>query len=402
MQLYTHDLNYNGKHVTIHNHRLQNFFSCSYLGLELHEKLIEGSCNAAIKYGTQFSASRGYISCGLYEELEDLFVRIFDAFPVISASTTLGHINNIPILIGDYDCVIYDWQVHASVQTALDQVRIRGVKTFFIRHNDMEQLADLLSLHAKKYKKIWYCCDGVYSMFGEVAPTESLYYLMQQYDNFYLYVDDAHGMSIEGKYGRGFFLNKMTLNERIVLVTSLAKAFGVTGGVTLVKNVQLQDLIRTCGKSLIFSGPLTPPVLGACVASAKLHLSDEIKEKQYELKKLIKFTNHLLKQYQLPIFFNSNTPICFVGIGTKKLGYNVMRRLYKDGKLVNIAIFPAVSEKNTGIRFTINLHQQKEDLVDFISSLSHHLALAMVEEGYTKEQLTNDFSNYKLLIKNHE
>ena len=86
MQLYTQDSEYNGAYVTVNNNRLQNFFSCSYLGLELHENVIKGSCDAAQKYGTQFSASRGYISCGLYEELEDLFENIFGGFTIVSAS----------------------------------------------------------------------------------------------------------------------------------------------------------------------------------------------------------------------------------------------------------------------------------------------------------------------------
>jgi 7-keto-8-aminopelargonate synthetase-like enzyme len=233
--------------------------------------------------------------------------------------------------------------------------------------------------------------DGIYSMYGDEAPAIELECLTQKYDQLNLYIDDAHGMSWCGKNGRGSFLDKVKLSDQIVLVTSLAKAFGVTGGVTVVKSKEMQEYLRTCGRSLIFSGPLTPPVLGACVESAKLHLSDSLEPLQVELSKRIDFTNYLMEYYEIPVFFKTDTPICFVGVGTKEVGYNLMKRLFNDGHLVNIAVFPAVSLKNTGIRFTINLHQSEEMLHKMVVSLAHNLEIALVEEGLDKEAIQKMF-----------
>ena len=58
------------------------------------------------------------------------------------------------------------------------------------------------------------------------------------------------------------------------------------------------------------------------------------------------------------------------------------------------AVFPAVSEKNTGIRFTVNLHQSEDMILDLIKSLSHNLEIALVEEEHTKAKLQKDFKNY--------
>lgn len=392
MQLYTNDENYTGRSVRIQGHELLNFFSCSYLGLELHPNLINGSIDASGRFGTQLSASRGYVSCGLYEELEALLMQIFNGYPIVSASTTLGHMNNIPLLVGDNDCVIFDWQVHASVQSALDHVRVRGVHVEHLLHNDLDALEEKLILYKNKYDKVWYMADGIYSMYGDAIPAQRIEQLLNAYENFHLYVDDAHGMSWAGENGRGYFLNQVELNEKTILTTSLAKAFGVTGGVTIVKSQSLQKMLRTCGKSLIFSGPLTPPILGACIEAAKIHVSDEISSLQAQLSDRICYANYLLKRYELPVFFETDTPICFVGVGAKSVGYNLLKRLYNEGYLVNIAVYPAVSLKRTGIRFTINLHQSEEMLHNMIQSIAHNLEIALAEEGLDKQSIKKAFN----------
>ena len=72
-----------------------------------------------------------------------------------------------------------------------------------IRHNNMEMLEDMIRENPNKYDQIWYMADGVYSMFGNLAPMDDLLTLLEKYENFHLYIDDAHGMSWTGKYGRG-------------------------------------------------------------------------------------------------------------------------------------------------------------------------------------------------------
>src|SRR5687768_10670418 len=87
----------NGREVTIDGQRVVNFGSCSYLGLEVDERLKQGAIDATIRYGTQYSSSRLFSACNLYEELEDLFYKIFDNNPaVLAATTTLTHLGALP------------------------------------------------------------------------------------------------------------------------------------------------------------------------------------------------------------------------------------------------------------------------------------------------------------------
>jgi 7-keto-8-aminopelargonate synthetase-like enzyme len=117
-QFTTEDEFYDGRIITVEGNKLINFGSCSYLGLELDERLKDGAIEAIKKYGVQFSCSRTYMSCTLYRELESLVRKIFDAPVVLSTSVSLGHHAVIPVVVGENDAIIMDQQVHASVQDA--------------------------------------------------------------------------------------------------------------------------------------------------------------------------------------------------------------------------------------------------------------------------------------------
>ena len=187
-----------------------NFGSCSYLGLEFDSRLKEAGKKAIDDFGTQFSESRAYVSISLYKELEDLFEKIFDGFVVITQTTTLGHIATIPVHVGSGDCIIMDHQVHNSVQIAVSMVKGQGVHVELLRHNRMDLLEERIKELRTKYKKIWYMADGIYSMYGDMSPVKEIYALMDKYPELYYYVDDAHGMSIYGKHGRGPTVTRST------------------------------------------------------------------------------------------------------------------------------------------------------------------------------------------------
>ncbi|MGZ5134994.1 MAG: aminotransferase class I/II-fold pyridoxal phosphate-dependent enzyme, partial [Flavitalea sp.] len=203
LHLYTDDESLYGNHITLKGKDVVNFGSCSYLGLEFDHRLKEASKIAIDNYGTQFSESRAYVSIKLYQELEEFFYKIFDSPCVITPTTTLGHIANIPVLMSSADAIITDQQVHNSVNTAVKLLSAARTHVEVLRHNRMDLLEDRIKALRGKHQKIWYLADGIYSMFGDTAPMDQLYQLMDMYSQFHLYVDDAHGMSIQGKHGRG-------------------------------------------------------------------------------------------------------------------------------------------------------------------------------------------------------
>ena len=270
--------------ICVNGKSLVNFASCSYLGLEFHPKMKEGSIRAVQKFGTQFSASRAYLSLGIYNELTDNLNQIFGGYTVVTPTTTLGHISAIPVLIGKEDLIVLDHQVHNSVQTAVQLCKANGTDVKIIRHNKMESLEMELISGREKYRRIWYMADGVYSMFGDKTPIHELMGLMDKYENFHTYIDDAHAMSCYGDKGQGYILSEVELTEKMIVGTSLNKAFASGGGAIICGNKEWADLIMKCGGPMLSSGPMQPGSLGCALEVSKLHLSGEIKPLQDRLR----------------------------------------------------------------------------------------------------------------------
>ena len=61
-----------GRTIELDGVPLVNFGSCSYLGLEMDPRMRQAVCDAVMRYGTQFSSSRAYLSSPQYPELERL------------------------------------------------------------------------------------------------------------------------------------------------------------------------------------------------------------------------------------------------------------------------------------------------------------------------------------------
>ncbi len=383
---------WNGTDMIVNGQNMLNFGTCGYLGLENHPYLIEKSIDYTRKYGTQFSVSRTYLASQQSNNLEELLSIIFQGKPVLTfTSTTMLHSAVLPCIVGNNDLVILDQQCHASIQTACQLLVAKGIAVDIVRHSNLEMLEHKIKQNRDKYTNIWYMVDGVYSMYGDVAPIEEINELMEKYSCLQLYVDDAHGMSWYGKNGAGRIFDECLLNGRTMYMSTMAKGFGVMGGIAVFTSQKWYDKVRIYGGSLTHSHPIPPPIMGACIASAELHLTDAIEKLQISLQEKTRYANKLFLETELPIISNPETPIYFVGTGQPITGYNLNKRILDDGFYVNIGMFPAVPIKNTGLRFTITNHNSLEDIKALVDSLSYHYPKALEEVGKTKNEVRKAF-----------
>jgi 7-keto-8-aminopelargonate synthetase-like enzyme len=393
LHLQSEDKQINGKTFQIKGQTLNNFGSCGYLGLEMDPRLIEGAINALHRYGTQFSLSRSYITNDINLELEELVSTIYGGASVmVTPSTTAAHLSTIPFIIKERDLVILDQQVHFSVQNAVQLLRPKGTKVEMIRHSSLSMLEEKIKSLENQHDKIWYMIDGVYSMFGDFPPIHELVKLMDKYEKLHLYIDDAHGMSWAGKNGSGYIMSQIPIHPKIILVGTLAKGFGINGGVVVFPNKELCRKVKIFGGPQSYSHPLAPATLGAGIASAKIHLSDEIYELQKDLNTKVTYCDQLLRKADLPLVSGTESPIFFVGMGQTNVGYNMVKRILDDGFYVNIAIFPIVSVKNTGLRFTITRHQTLDKIEELVDCIKYHYPRVLEEEGKTQNQIRKAFN----------
>jgi 7-keto-8-aminopelargonate synthetase-like enzyme len=391
LQLRAEDEQLDGRTILINGEPKLHFASCSYLGLELDPRLKEGAIDALSRYGTQFSSSRAFLSAPAYQELESLTDQIFDAHTIVTPSTTLGHLATLPILIGEEDAVIFDHQVHESVKIAIPQIRAQGTHTECVRHGRLGLLEKKIQALSEKHQHVWYLADGVYSMYGDFAPTKSLSWLLERYEQLHLYIDDAHGMSWCGRHGRGFAAEALGGHERVVIAGSLNKSFAAAGGVIALPTPEMEQKVRNCGSTLMFSGPLQPPMLGAAIASAKIHLSPEIERLQADLLDRIKYVNARASYLDLPLVSESEVPIRYIGLGAKAATADMVEYLMGQGIYMNPAGFPAVAPRNTGIRFTVNRHQRFEDIQRAMDTIAERMPTSLENGDTNRVEVARSF-----------
>lgn len=396
---FTEDHSYDGRLITIGGRQLINFGSCSYLGLETDRRVKDGAIDAIERYGSQLACSRAFLSNTLYSEFEDILKKMFNAPLLLAPTTSVGHQSVIPTVVDDNDAIILDQQAHWSMQDVAHKLQVRGITVTKVRHSRLDELKHKIEELAPKHNKIWYFIDGIYSMYGDPAPLKDLIKMLDSIKQMHLYVDDAHGISWAGKNGTGYTLSQIDLHPKMILATSLGKAFANVGGVFLFPNEELCWKVKSWGGALSQSGPQPPSVLGACIATAKIHLSEEIYERQQALAEKVKYCNHLLKEKELPLVFESPAPIFFVGLGLPRVGYNLVEKLQKEGLYVNLAVFPVVPETCTGIRFAITLHHSNEDIEKLVDRIHYHLPIVLFEEGRSMSDIYKAFKSLKHLHK---
>src|SRR3954447_20123023 len=341
----------------------------------------DSTIDAVIRYGTQFSSSRAYMSSPQYLELEALLGELFGGHVVATPTTSLGHLATLPVLVESTDGVILDHQVHASVQVAANQLRLKGTTVELIRHNDMEKLEAMIERLTPQQKQIWYAADGVYSMFADFAPFDELRALLDRYPQLWLYLDDSHGVGWAGTRGKGPALEALGGHPRVVAANSLNKSFAAAGGALILPNAEMRRMVRTNGARSVSSAPIQPPLLGAAIQSAKIHLSDELPRMQEALRDRIRLFNDLCEEFCLPLASTDLTPIRYIPIGLPVVTSDVLRELLDDGYYTNLGMFPAVPMKHAGVRITLTLHHTVDDIRGVVESLTRHVPAALERGG---------------------
>jgi len=365
------DVPYVGASVNVAGQERLNFGSCSYLGLEVRDELKQGVIAAVQKYGTQFPFAKPQLECALYGELESALERMTGGRVVIASSATLTHVAAIPALISTRDAVVMDRLAHASLYTAT--TLLKSVPVHIVPHNRMQVLAEKVAELSKTHERVWYIMDGVYSMSGDFAPIEAVAKLLAEFPKLHVYADDAHCTSWLGKHGRGFTLQELPDKQRVVVTLSLNKAFSAGGAALVFHSEELRSRTRYAGAALMFSGPMQPPMLGAAVASAKLHLTDEFARLQVKLLERIGVVHALAARHGVKLATSDKTPIAFIPCGPDRAMYALFHALARRGFFVAPAVFPAVPQDRAGLRLTVSLHNSAEDTERLMAVLGEEL-----------------------------
>ncbi|MFY0534288.1 aminotransferase class I/II-fold pyridoxal phosphate-dependent enzyme [Nannocystis pusilla] len=260
-----------------------------------------------------------------------------------------------------------------------------------VKHGELDRALDVVGRLARTHHHVWFACDGVYSMYGDFLPAGFLRDLLAVAPNVRLFIDDAHGMSWAGERGCGHFLSRFPLGDRVVLVTSLAKAFATGGGVVVVQDRRLLETARLVGGPFSFSGPLRPGDLGASIASARIHLSPELAILQAALRDRIAQANALCRTLAIPLVIANEAPIFFIALGRVEAVYLMAERLRDQGFHVNVSGFPAVPASRGGLRIAINAIHSAAQVDALFHAIAEHLPSVLAAVGVTRDEVAEQF-----------
>ena len=192
--------------VMMSGKRVLMFGSNSYMGLTYDKRICEAAINAIKKYGTGCAGSRFLngtldLHIQLEKELADFVGK--DEALVYSTGFTVNS-GVVSCLTGRNDYIIGDDRDHASI---VDGRRLSFSQFFHYKHNDMEDLEhQLMRCNADALKLI--VIDGLFSMEGDLAKLPEIIELKKKY-NATVMVDEAHGLGVFGKQGRGVCITSL-------------------------------------------------------------------------------------------------------------------------------------------------------------------------------------------------
>jgi 7-keto-8-aminopelargonate synthetase-like enzyme len=360
------DDKFRGDLIRIQGRDLVNFGLASYLGLNDDPRLNDAAIDAINRYGNAYSSSIAYTALPLYGELRERLGAMLGGSIAIAGTTTLAHMAALPTIVKRDDLVLVDTLAHASIQFVLPTLRTLGAEVKRIPHNDLARLASMVEGTGRR---VWYLIDGLYSMHGDTAPAEDLRHLLDAHDNLWVYCDDAHGFGWSGTNGRGQHLERSGWHHRLVMAFGLSKSFGSLGGVVAAVDPSIIKDVALAGGPLVFGGPLPPASLAAGVASAEIHLSEELPVLQRELRDRIELVNRHAREIGLQLAGYDETPLWFVELGGAMTTASVAARVRSDGFFLNVAVHPVVPRSRAGVRFAVTRYHSMQQIRAMLDSL---------------------------------
>ena len=319
--------------------------SNNYLGLASHPKVKEAAAEAVQKYGTGCAGSRFLngtldIHVKLEEKLADFFRKEEALVYATGYQTNLGVIST---LVGRGDVALSDRQNHASI---VDGCRLSYGSLKKFKHNDPEDLERLLESEKDRDKLV--IIDGVFSMEGDIAPLGEIVALKKNHD-FGIMVDDAHGIGVLGKTGRGAAEHFDVEDDVEVIMGTYSKSLATIGGFVAASS-DIIEYLKHLSRSLIFSASLAPGMTAA--VSAALDIIDQEPERREQLWR----NTHKMMEGFTSMGFDigdSATPIIPVIVGDDLLAFKFALMLQEEGVFANPIPPPATPPGRALIRTSV-------------------------------------------------
>ena len=323
--------------------------SNNYLGLTVNQEVIDAGVEAMKKYGTGCSGSRFLNgTLDLHNKLERELADFLGTEDCVTFSTGFqSNLGIISAICGRQDYIFNDRENHASIY---DGCKLSYAKVTRYRHNDMADLEKRLAETPIDVGKL-IVTDGVFSMSGDICRLPDIAELAHKYKARVM-VDDAHGLGVIGKGGRGtasyFGLEK----EVDITMGTFSKSLASLGGY-MVASAKVCEYVRHNSRPFIFSASLTPA--SCATARAALKVIREHPEIVERLGDLAEYYRDGLAARGVPTVKAENKRIPIIPIYTYDAERTLLisKKLFEEGVYVNPVLPPATAPTECLLRTSL-------------------------------------------------
>lgn len=348
--------------VNMGGHKVLMFGSNAYTGLTSDPRVIAAGIKALEKYGSGCAGSRFLNgTLDLHVQLEKELAEFEGKDEALCFSTGFS-VNSgvVSCLTGRDDYVICDDRDHASI---VDGRRLSFSTCLKYKHNDMEDLEKQLKKCRPEAVKL-IVVDGVFSMEGDLANLPEIIRLKHKY-NATVMVDEAHGLGVFGKQGRGVCDHFGLRDEVDLIMGTFSKSLASIGGF-IASDKYIINWLRHNARTYIFSASDTPAAT-ACAMEA-LHI---IQNEPERIEHLWDVTNYALKLFRENGFEIGATesPIIPLYVRNVDKTFLVTRRAFEEGVFINPVIPPACAPQDTLVRFALMATHTKEQVKTAVDKL---------------------------------
>ncbi|MEX1277125.1 MAG: glycine C-acetyltransferase [Bacteroidota bacterium] len=342
--------------------------SNNYLGMSNHPVVRKAAIEGIRKFGYGVASAR--FLCGtqtIHRQLEKTISKFVGAQDTILFSSTFAAnvgffsaLTNEKMGMEQYRDVIYSDRLnHASIIDGQRLCRSEVTEKKIYNHADPAHLEKLLEEDRdKEYRLRIIATDGVFSMEGDMAPLDALARLAEKY-HAVLFVDDAHGIGVVGKTGRGTAEHFRVLGKIDALVGTLGKAIGGAAGGFVSGSRELVEYLRQKARTYVFSNSLPPAIVTATTAAFQLLTRDKT-----IVKRLHENTAYFRKEIKGLGFtiIEGTHPIVPIMLGEASVAQEMSAALLKEGVYIKGLWFPVVPRGEARLRTQISAALRRKDI----------------------------------------
>lgn len=341
--------------VIMNGKKVLMFGSNCYSGLVNDKRVHEAAIEAIKKYGTGCAGSpflNGTLD--IHKNLEKRLAAYEGKEDAMIYSTGFEvNLGVVSCLTGRDDYILWDEQDHASI---IEGRRLSFSRSLKYKHNDMASLEEQLKKCEPEAVKL-IVTDGVFSMEGDVCKLPDIVDLAHKY-NAAIMVDEAHGIGVFGKGGRGVCDHFGLTDEVDLIMGTFSKSFASLGGFIATDKV-ITNYLRHHSRSYIFTASITPASTAA--VDAALTILENEPERQEHLWKLTRYALEGFRSMGFEIG-KTETPIIPLFIRDNNKTFAITRDLLNEGIFVNPVVSPAVAPNDTLIRFSLMATHTQEQV----------------------------------------